>query len=253
MGFDINELLRTPWKTEAPDLVLVAQDCEPIAVRLHQTIIGVRPRMAGATDKTTSVAGTYASAEDFERIFTEDMSSLYLLSFVLTGSRDKAEECFVSAIGECTEQKRIFKEWAHSWARRSLTRNAIRLIAPGRRSSTAVRETNSRAALGYLPRAVQAEVHAILQLEPLERFAFVMSALERYSDHDCSLLLGCVPRDVIEARTRALQDLGLLRFRWNDVDVGVRSFGIRESDLPIVELMIARYFPASGRGRALTP
>ena len=31
-----------------------------------------------------------------------------------------------------------------------------------------------------------AEVSAILELAPLERFVFVMSVLERYSEHDCS-------------------------------------------------------------------
>jgi hypothetical protein len=35
-----------------------------------------------------------------------------------------------------------------------------------------------------------------------------LTILERYSDHECSVLLGCTRRDVLAARTRALQQLG---------------------------------------------
>jgi hypothetical protein len=55
--------------------------------------------------------------------------------------------------------------------------------------------------------AEQVETAAVLQLEPFERFVYVMSVLERYSDLDCSALLGCARRDVIAARIRALQQI----------------------------------------------
>jgi DNA-directed RNA polymerase specialized sigma24 family protein len=48
----------------------------------------------------------------------------------------------------------------------------------------------------------------ILGLEPFERIVYVMTVLERYSDQDCSLLLGCARRDVLAARIRALQRIG---------------------------------------------
>jgi hypothetical protein len=35
-----------------------------------------------------------------------------------------------------------------------------------------------------------------------------MSALERYSDQDCSVLLDCTRRDLLAAQTRALQQIG---------------------------------------------
>ncbi|MGB8911275.1 MAG: hypothetical protein WCC85_03320 [Candidatus Sulfotelmatobacter sp.] len=53
-----------------------------------------------------------------------------------------------------------------------------------------------------------AEITGIVDLPAFERFAFVMSVLERYSDQECSLLLGCVRADVAAARTRALERLG---------------------------------------------
>lgn len=51
---------------------------------------------------------------------------------------------------------------------------------------------------------------ALLELDAFERFAFVMSALEGYSDRECSLLLGCTRDTLIEARSRALQQVAQL-------------------------------------------
>lgn len=47
----------------------------------------------------------------------------------------------------------------------------------------------------------------ILRLEHFERFVFVMSVLEKYSDQDCSVLLGCSRQDVGETRMQALLHL----------------------------------------------
>jgi DNA-directed RNA polymerase specialized sigma24 family protein len=48
---------------------------------------------------------------------------------------------------------------------------------------------------------------AVLRLADFERFVFVMSVLEHYSEHDCTLLLGCSAREIREGRTRALKEL----------------------------------------------
>jgi hypothetical protein len=45
---------------------------------------------------TSSTA--YASSDDFCRIFNEEAGELYLLSFLLTANRDKAEQCFISGL-----------------------------------------------------------------------------------------------------------------------------------------------------------
>ncbi len=54
----------------------------------------------------------------------------------------------------------------------------------------------------------RAEITAVLGLRPFDRFVFVMSVLEGYSDHDCAILLGCSRQDVLAAKTRALQQIG---------------------------------------------
>jgi DNA-directed RNA polymerase specialized sigma24 family protein len=53
----------------------------------------------------------------------------------------------------------------------------------------------------------QAEISALFELNSFERFAFVMSVLEGYSDQDCALLLGCTRQALIAARVRALQQI----------------------------------------------
>jgi len=47
----------------------------------------------------------------------------------------------------------------------------------------------------------------VLRLEDFERFVFTMSVLEHYSEHDCSLLLGCSVREILGGRARALKEL----------------------------------------------
>jgi hypothetical protein len=50
-------------------------------------------------------------------------------------------------------------------------------------------------------------IGSILALKDFERFVFVMSVLEKYPDHNCSILLGCARQDIAEARIRALLHL----------------------------------------------
>jgi hypothetical protein len=60
----------------------------------------------------------------------EDRTRLYLLSFLLTADRAKAEQCGVAGLDMSAEDNAAIRDWAHSWARRIVIDNAIRLIAP---------------------------------------------------------------------------------------------------------------------------
>jgi DNA-directed RNA polymerase specialized sigma24 family protein len=155
--------------------------------------------------RTNRVPEPYAMGSDFCRIFEKDMNRLYLLSFMLTGDRSTAEQCFVGGLHIAQEGNQVFKEWAESWARRTIIQNAIQMINPWKAAdgtdSTLVART------GNAP-TQRAEIAGIVDLPAFERFAFVMSVLERYSDQECSLLLGCAPADTAAARTRALERLG---------------------------------------------
>jgi DNA-directed RNA polymerase specialized sigma24 family protein len=183
-------------------------------------------------------AGQYATAADFKQIFTEDVNSLYLLSVLLTGSPEKAEECFVEGIGESTKGNRVFKEWARSWARRTIIQSAIRVIGPRERSVTAIRNAHLERVMEKVPMVLHAEVCAILELAPFERFVFVMSVLERYSDNDCSILLGCARRDIVTARAHAMQQLVTL--------LGLQRNSAVDAIPPAAtELVIAQHFATS--------
>ena len=133
--------------------------------------------MTLSTSKHIISADAYATAADFQRIFTDDMSGLYLLSFLLAGDPDKAETVFAAGVEECTSGKRVFKEWARSWARRSIIQSAIRIIGPLQNSQNVVQNSAVARALQRLPLALQAEASAIIELAPFERFVFVMSVL----------------------------------------------------------------------------
>jgi hypothetical protein len=146
-------------------------------------------------------------------VFDEHMNSLYLLAFLLTADQRKAEQCFVSGLEDAVEGSPVFKEWAHSWARRAVILNAVRVLSPrpadgndrGRSPSNPA-DSNGKA----LSDGQQAEIAAILELKPFERFAYVITVSERYFDQECSVLLGCTRRDLLAARTLALQQLASL-------------------------------------------
>jgi DNA-directed RNA polymerase specialized sigma24 family protein len=165
--------------------------------------------MTQAASTSEVPATPYAVASDFCRIFTEEMDGLYQLSFLLTADPGKAEQCFVSGFGECAGANRVFKEWARSWARRTIIQNAIRALQP-----TLERSVPSPAPGG----AGEAEASdrsailaALLGLQTFERFVFVMSVLEKYSDQDCKTLLACSRQDIIRARIQALKKIAAFK------------------------------------------
>lgn len=190
--------------------------------------------MLGERKVTQSESTQYAAAADFCRIFEKDMNRLYRLSFLLTGDRALAEKCFVSGLEDARNSNPVFKEWADSWARRTIIRNAIQLIAPRAvddREQVAIAEEMAA-------RVEPAELAAVLALPAFERFVFVMSVLERYSEQECSLLLGCTRADVVAARSRALRQLGAAaEARQNPAGVAVsKQEEVREDSRPQIQL-----------------
>jgi hypothetical protein len=153
----------------------------------------------------------YATAPDFCRIFREDMKDLYLLSLVLTADPEKAEQCLVSGLDDCTAGNQVFGEWARAWARRVVIKSAIRMITPGHGNASRVLNpalrTGAKSWTGDRAQLAPAELSAVIELPPLARFAFVMSVLEGYSDQDCALLLGCTREVLIQARVEAFEQI----------------------------------------------
>jgi hypothetical protein len=144
----------------------------------------------------------YATVTDFCEIFTEEMHSLYLLSFLLTADKDKAERCFIGALGECVEGIGAFMEWSRLWARRTIIKQAIVMMKPAPEDMDHWLPTSAEGPAGALKNSLFA---AILSLCGFERFVFVLSILEEQSDGDCLSLLRCSRREVVIARELALR------------------------------------------------
>ncbi len=153
---------------------------------------------------STGTSQLYATSTEFCRVFKENMDNMHFLSFLLTADPAKAEECFVSGLDDCGRGSYVFRNWARSWARRTIIQNAVRMLAPraNRSAVIAVPSETRNCKFGRTPEA-DATIASILGLEDFERFVFVMSVLERYSDQDCAVLLGCSRQDVREARMQA--------------------------------------------------
>lgn len=173
-----------------------------------------------ASHSTHHNSNAYATSADFCQIFQHDMNRLYLLSFLLTGDHATAEKCFVLGLEDSKNGNLVFKEWAESWARRSVIANAIRMIHPRPELATADHHFGNESAFGAhtgtgdalavatRPQTFSGEVMAIIALPTFQRFAFVMSVLEGYSNRETSLLLDCSVIELVAARTHALQQIG---------------------------------------------
>lgn len=144
-----------------------------------------------------SKARSYATADDFWRLFSAEISDFFRLSLQLTADPKKAERCLVLAMKDCSRTHTIFRDFAHVWARRMIIRHAIHLIqsddpeAACDSQSTEIQNENQR------------KMAPALGPVELARLAFVICVVEHLSVHDCALLLGKSPRDVNEAIVRA--------------------------------------------------
>jgi hypothetical protein len=147
----------------------------------------------------------YATCSDLCESLLDDLRSLYLLAFLLTGTHSEAEQCFVATVGDVLSAKCVFKGWESSWSRRCLIINAIHFVFALSANTGGKADSWCGMNLGS---GECSAFDALTKLSPpIQRFVFVMSVLERYSGHECSLLLGRAPRDVFEARSQALRKL----------------------------------------------
>jgi DNA-directed RNA polymerase specialized sigma24 family protein len=171
--------------------------------------------MLGTKNIPNQVVTPYATRADFCRVFEKNTNSLYLLCFLLTADRDAAEKCFVSGLEDSAQGSPVFAAWAESWARRTIIDTAIRMIRPrpqsGEQTKSGAQTSTSDNTSDHNGRRSAIEpamIAAVIDLSAFDRFVFVMSVLERYSDQECSLLLDCSRTRVVAARIRALQQIG---------------------------------------------
>jgi hypothetical protein len=151
---------------------------------------------------------TYATIDDFQRLFAREMTDLFRLSLQLTADAGKAERCLILAMRECFANSTVSKEWALVWARRMVVRNAIRLVLETEDGMPNDVCSEAGPDFHLQPREYRIEALrdslAILELPDFDRLVFVICVLERYSILDGALLLKRSPKDVNDARVRAI-------------------------------------------------
>ena len=148
-------------------------------------------------------AQAYATPDDFCAIFSADINNLYSLALVLTRSHEAAQQCFLAALEDCRVGSAVFPEWARSWSRRMVIKNAIRLLDPALKGV----DGEANAAGETIAAEMDASVSPYLQARPFDRFVFVISVLEGFTIRESAALLGCSPREVEQARLRVLQQI----------------------------------------------
>ncbi len=180
-------------------------------------------------------AGQYATDDDFRRVFSANVDGYYQLAFILTADDERAEQAFVAAVEDCVKSHHVLKEWAHSWAKRVVIQRANRLVQ------------SRPASAGPLPAFIFSDekrgrdnnknhfdLKSVLSLEPFKRFIFVLTVLERYSDHECALLLDCMAIEVRRARAEALEQLATSN-RGSEIAVLHRKPDTLRQDLELSE------------------
>jgi len=151
---------------------------------------------------------TYATADDFQRLFAKEMTSLFRLSLHLTADAGMAEDCIILAMKECFDNSTVSKEWVNIWARRTVVRTAIRLVL-GTGNAIPIDIYDDAGPDFHLQssefRMEELEDSlTVLELPDFDRLAFVLCVLEQYSILDCALLLKRSTKDVDNARVRAI-------------------------------------------------
>jgi hypothetical protein len=151
----------------------------------------------------------------------------------MTGDHDKAERCFLAGLEDCYRATHIFRDWALSWAKCTIIRNAIRELRPhlDRDNWSFVAHVLGYGGKPPNIRGGNFKIEAVLALEDLKRFVFVISVLERYSDRDCAVILSCSVLQVRQARTQAILHLvnsGQTASRASGKEVTDRSWFVLE-------------------------
>jgi DNA-directed RNA polymerase specialized sigma24 family protein len=154
--------------------------------------------------KIADFRAEYATPVDFCDLFRDATKHLYLLAFLLTANHGESEQCFVSTVEKAFKEQAVFKEWVRSRIKRTMIENASKIVSPALARNGQRRELWSA---GQRDTQRECEIDSVTKLAAFERFVFVMSILERYSNWDCALLLGCNVNQVAEARLDALRRL----------------------------------------------
>jgi hypothetical protein len=133
-------------------------------------------------------------AAEFADAWLDDVIKLYLLSFLLTADKVLAEQCFSDAMEDYAGSRGdTAAECVTESGRAAVIKCAVQLIRPLPKSVHGWSHVPGRRPL--LSAEHQA-LSAITSLGVFERFVFVLTVLEGYSEEECATLLECEPAKV---------------------------------------------------------
>jgi hypothetical protein len=141
------------------------------------------------------VQGRATPAEYWELISGE-MNTLYLLSFLLTADKEKAEQCLDQTLDDFVEGREDFIDWARKRGRDAVLKHASGMMKPDPEATQV--EMDFRDGLQCLDGS-----HifgAITSLPTFERFVFVMTKIYGQSDTECAAHLVTTRWEVSIAR-----------------------------------------------------
>ena len=146
---------------------------------------------------------SFTPNDDFQQLFSTEITDLFRLSLQLTANAEKAERCVIDAMTDCFGETIVARGFARVWARRMVICNAIRLVLniDNDNACDAGYEFQLQPS-GYRTEELRESV-AVLDLPDVDRLAFVICVLERFSVLDCALLMRKSPKDVCDAVERA--------------------------------------------------
>jgi len=152
---------------------------------------------------SSSEQDLFATFEDFGQLFGKEMTKLFWLAMDLTADADRAETCLILAMRDCFQKNSLAKHRVHIWARRMVIRNAMRLVLGIENEILCDAGLDFPLQPREFPIDLLRDSVAIRNLPDLDRLAFVICVVERYSILDCALLLRKAPQEVHDAIVRA--------------------------------------------------
>src|SRR6185369_630903 len=93
--------------------------------------------------------------------------------------------------------------------KRTIVQNAIRALRPylSKANSYLASSAFTKDSRGPEVPNQTFGINSVLALDAFDRFVFVLTVLDRYTDRECAVLLNCPFQDVSKARFRALEQI----------------------------------------------
>lgn len=140
-------------------------------------------------------------AAEFSDTWLDEVIKLYLLSFLLTADKMLADQCFAGVMDDYVGSPgAVASEWARGPGRAGVIRRSVQLIRPVPKS---VHSWSHAYGLRPVLSSTHQPFSAITTLGAFERFVFVLSVLEGYSQEECASLLECDVAEVGSSRELA--------------------------------------------------